>query len=57
MTSRTIEIVLLEDSSVALLQTLNGLAAQYRKDYVLTDLYLNHNKGKVIFTEKQKESA
>jgi hypothetical protein len=57
LTSRTIEIVLLEDSSVALLQTLNGLAAQYRKDYVLTDLYLNHNKGKVIFTEKQKESA
>ena len=52
--SDEIEIILPEESCLDLVRSVNSLTARYRKDYVLTDIYLCDNKGKLVFTKKRE---
>lgn len=55
--SNEIEIVLTKETAANLVRTVNALAAKYRNDYELTDIYLYNGTGKLTFKEKQKEAA
>lgn len=56
--SKPIEIVLTQDTPVNLLRLINKYAAQYRREYTLTDVHIFDGKGKIILTPNpQKEEA
>lgn len=55
--SLPIEIILTKDTPVNQLRLINKYAAQYRREYTLTDIHLFDGKGKIILTPNQKEDA
>lgn len=52
-----LEIIIPESSPEDIVRTINGLTAQYRKDYYLSEIYLYNGKGKLTFSLKEKEAA